>query len=188
MLLFESERGSRGALAVRAANRPVMRRLNTWAALPTIERWRWLERARATHMERGGTGDREADAVFDLLGARVTDLPGFFCALGEAINGPGLLRDEPALRRGLLRWRLWSDRPVHAPLARLVDRTLGAIARSPRRLGSTATRRSNLSGRRRAAVARRSRDARHEQRRSHTGDPGGWLGAWGVYPVSAQAP
>jgi hypothetical protein len=33
--------------------------------------------------------DRPAGATYHLDGSFVTDLPGFHCALGEAVNGPG---------------------------------------------------------------------------------------------------
>jgi RNAse (barnase) inhibitor barstar len=33
--------------------------------------------------------DRSAGATYDLDGRFVTDIEGFYCAVGEAINGPG---------------------------------------------------------------------------------------------------
>jgi hypothetical protein len=67
--------------------------LNRWVPLTTAQRWELLDRSRAVHIELGTKNrlppDRPPGLVFDLLGRGVDDLPGFFCALGEAINGPG---------------------------------------------------------------------------------------------------
>jgi RNAse (barnase) inhibitor barstar len=40
-------------------------------------------------IHRTDAPDRPAGATYDLDGQFVTDIEGFYCALGEAINGPG---------------------------------------------------------------------------------------------------
>jgi hypothetical protein len=56
---------------------------NLWAAYDTAVRWEWLSAA-VRHERRAQSG-----STFHLDGRYVTDRPGFYCALGEAINGPG---------------------------------------------------------------------------------------------------
>jgi len=51
----------------------------TWEPLPAADRGAWLEVARL----RGHRSDG------DFVVAGTTDLPGVYCALGEAVNGPG---------------------------------------------------------------------------------------------------
>ncbi|MEU2789409.1 barstar family protein [Streptomyces sp. NPDC007100] len=63
---------------------------NLWAAYPTRERQMWLDIVR----QRGcrllaRTPDRPPGGVYDLDGRHITDFPGLYCALGEAMNGPG---------------------------------------------------------------------------------------------------
>jgi RNAse (barnase) inhibitor barstar len=71
-----------------------------WASLSTEDRTAWLEVVRLFRGERtlrlGGdearlVGTRESAqaALFVLDGRHVTDRPGLFCALGEALRGPG---------------------------------------------------------------------------------------------------
>lgn len=68
-------------------------RAGAWRALSTAQRWRWLVAARNRHFKwlkrRGGWKDAAPGAIFSIDGSQITDLPSFFCALGEAINGPG---------------------------------------------------------------------------------------------------
>ncbi|GAA0471024.1 hypothetical protein Aca07nite_20720 [Actinoplanes capillaceus] len=59
----------------------------TWHPLDTAMRHEWLRLALAGH--RHDTPDRPAGAVYHLDGRSVTDVNGFYCALGEAVNGPG---------------------------------------------------------------------------------------------------
>lgn len=65
----------------------------TWHALSRMQRERWLVAARNRHFKwlrrRGGWKDAASGAAFCIDGSQVRDLPGFLCALGEAINGPG---------------------------------------------------------------------------------------------------
>nr|WP_234351073.1 barstar family protein [Streptomyces sp. XY533] len=60
----------------------------TWAALDTRQRWAWLDHVLSR--PRPGTGvDRPAGQAYELDGRPVTDVPGLYLALGEAVNGPG---------------------------------------------------------------------------------------------------
>ncbi|UQX02474.1 barstar family protein [Streptomyces sp. RerS4] len=58
---------------------------NLWARFERVGRACWLDPALA-HL-RGP--DRPAGGTYHLDGRHVTDAEGFFCALGEAVNGPG---------------------------------------------------------------------------------------------------
>ncbi|GAA3378052.1 barstar family protein [Streptomyces racemochromogenes] len=58
---------------------------NLWAPFDGTGRELWLDPALA-HMEGP---DRPAGGTYRLDGRFVTDTEGFFCALGEAVNGPG---------------------------------------------------------------------------------------------------
>ncbi|MFJ8214460.1 hypothetical protein [Streptomyces sp. NPDC096033] len=58
---------------------------NLWAAFDATGRARWLDPA--LHHRTGP--DRPAGGTYHLDGRHVTDYEGFFCALGEAVNGPG---------------------------------------------------------------------------------------------------
>ena len=51
-------------------------------------RHEWLRLALGHH-RHGAVPDRAAVTVHRLDGRHVTDINGFFCALGEAVNGPG---------------------------------------------------------------------------------------------------
>lgn len=59
---------------------------NRWAPLDRGGRRRWV-RAAALHRSPGP--DKPAGIVYHLDGRHVTDEDAFYCALGEAINGPG---------------------------------------------------------------------------------------------------
>ncbi|MFY7068193.1 barstar family protein [Nocardiopsis changdeensis] len=65
--------------------RGVPREAGLWRPLPTAARWEWLRLAMAN---RSGGPDR-AGGAFLLDGAAVTDEPGLYCALAEALVGPG---------------------------------------------------------------------------------------------------
>ncbi|MCX5172063.1 barstar family protein [Streptomyces antibioticus] len=61
--------------------------VNDWVSLPVGRREGWMEVAR---MYRGGT--RKANPRherYTLDGANIIDLASFYCAIGEAMNGPG---------------------------------------------------------------------------------------------------
>ncbi|KJY40059.1 barstar family protein [Streptomyces katrae] len=58
---------------------------NLWAPFDATGRARWLDPA--LHHRTGP--DRPAGGTYHLDGRHVTDYEGFFCALGEAVNGPG---------------------------------------------------------------------------------------------------
>jgi hypothetical protein len=59
---------------------------NLWAGYDRQLREHWAGAA-LTH--RSDTPDRPAGTTYDLDGRFVTDIEGFYCAIGEAINGPG---------------------------------------------------------------------------------------------------
>jgi hypothetical protein len=58
-----------------------------WTRYDRLLRHHWSGAALAHH-PRGGA-DRPAGGVYHLDGRHVTELEGFFCAIGEAVNGPG---------------------------------------------------------------------------------------------------
>jgi hypothetical protein len=64
--------------------RPATR--NLWAGYGRELRHHWAGVA-LTHMS--GAPDRPAGTTYDLDGRFVTNIEGFYCAIGEAINGPG---------------------------------------------------------------------------------------------------
>lgn len=66
------------------AGRPAEK--NLWAGYDRGLRHHWAGVA-LTH--RSNTPDRPAGTTYDLDGRFVTDIEGFYCAIGEAINGPG---------------------------------------------------------------------------------------------------
>ncbi|MGW4945025.1 barstar family protein [Actinoplanes sp. NPDC004185] len=59
---------------------------NQWADLDRSDRFLWV---RAAALHRRHAPDKPAGMVYHLDGRYITDLDGFFCAIGEAINGPG---------------------------------------------------------------------------------------------------
>lgn len=59
-----------------------------WAELDTRGREVWLELVRERGCRRT-RHDRPAGHVYELDGRHVTDVPGLYLALGEAVNGPG---------------------------------------------------------------------------------------------------
>jgi RNAse (barnase) inhibitor barstar len=59
---------------------------NQWAGYDRALRHHWAGVA-LTH--RSDAPDQPADTTYDLDGRFVTDVEGFYCAIGEAINGPG---------------------------------------------------------------------------------------------------
>jgi hypothetical protein len=60
---------------------------NRWARCGPAGRRFWLRTALDNHVHRAP--DRPSGTTFHLDGRHVTDEPGFFCAIGEAVNGPG---------------------------------------------------------------------------------------------------
>lgn len=66
------------------AGRPA--RKNLWAGYDRESRLHWAATALG---HRSGEPDRPAGATYHLDGRFVTDVEGFYCAIGEAINGPG---------------------------------------------------------------------------------------------------
>jgi hypothetical protein len=102
-----------------------------WARCGAEGRRHWLSMALDHH--EPGRPDAEAGSTFHLDGRRITDLPGFFCALGEAVNGPGgyfgwgpdALEDCLCGRWGA-RWPftlVWHDAEVARTCLGLVPRT-----------------------------------------------------------------
>ncbi|RKT06300.1 barstar (barnase inhibitor) [Streptomyces sp. 3211.6] len=73
----------RAAAGVPAAGRPAVP--NLWAPFDATGRARWLDPA----LHHWPGQDRPAGGTYHLDGRHVTDAEGFFCALGEAVNGPG---------------------------------------------------------------------------------------------------
>jgi hypothetical protein len=59
---------------------------NQWANLDRSDRFLWV---RAAALHRRYAPDKPAGTVYHLDGRYVTDYDAFFCAIGEAINGPG---------------------------------------------------------------------------------------------------
>ncbi|GLX99642.1 MULTISPECIES: barstar family protein [Actinoplanes] len=59
--------------------------VNLWSGYDTELRHEWAGAALAHHRQ---APDRPADTTFHLDGRHVTDEEGFYCAIGEAINGP----------------------------------------------------------------------------------------------------
>ena len=59
---------------------------NLWAGYDRELRHHWAGVALG---HRSGGPDRPAGTTYDLDGRFVTDIEGFYCAIGEAINGPG---------------------------------------------------------------------------------------------------
>ncbi|WP_328680177.1 barstar family protein [Streptomyces sp. NBC_00343] len=59
---------------------------NRWADCDAEGRRFWLDTALANHTHTAP--DRPPATVYHLDGSHITDAPGFFCALGEAVNGP----------------------------------------------------------------------------------------------------
>ncbi|MGW1026586.1 barstar family protein [Streptomyces sp. NPDC002577] len=60
---------------------------NLWAHCDTASRDFWLGTALARHNSR--RPEAEPGTAHHLDGRHITDAPGFYCALGEAVNGPG---------------------------------------------------------------------------------------------------
>jgi RNAse (barnase) inhibitor barstar len=58
-----------------------------WVDYDSGLRHQWSGAALAHHQP--GTPDKPAGTTYHLDGLNVTDLAGFYCAIGEAINGPG---------------------------------------------------------------------------------------------------
>jgi hypothetical protein len=77
------------------------RTTGAWREISRDQRERWLIAARNRHFKwmkrRGGWTDAPPGSVFCIDGAEIADLPAFFCALGEAINGPGGYFGRPSL-------------------------------------------------------------------------------------------
>jgi hypothetical protein len=71
-------------LAHRRTGEPT--RNNQWAGYNRALRHHWAGVALTHH---SGAPDQPAGATYDLDGRFVTDVEGFYCAIGEAINGPG---------------------------------------------------------------------------------------------------
>lgn len=61
--------------------------INEWVNIPIGEREGWMEVSRMFGREPGGA--KKPAGTFELLGADIEDLASFYCALGEAMNGPG---------------------------------------------------------------------------------------------------
>jgi hypothetical protein len=65
--------------------------LNEWVPLSAAEQWEWLDAACKRHFARSTPWPPDAPpgTVFTLPGQLITSLSAFFCAMGEAVNGPG---------------------------------------------------------------------------------------------------
>jgi hypothetical protein len=63
---------------------------NSWATLSFNERRAWLDIVRLYHCHScQHIQDAPPGSTFELDGTYIVDYPSFFCAMGEAINGPG---------------------------------------------------------------------------------------------------
>ncbi|MFI9599674.1 barstar family protein [Streptomyces sp. NPDC052043] len=62
--------------------------LGAWASLDTRRREAWLDLVRERACRRAHR-DRPAGHAYELDGRHITDEPGLYLALGEAVNGPG---------------------------------------------------------------------------------------------------
>lgn len=60
----------------------------SWACLDTRQRGAWLDLVRERSSRRKHQ-HRSAGHVYELDGRHITDVPGLYLALGEAVNGPG---------------------------------------------------------------------------------------------------
>ncbi|MFC8200316.1 barstar family protein [Streptomyces sp. NPDC057298] len=102
-----------------------------WARCGPEARRHWPHTAREHHQP--DRPDAEPGATYHLEGSRIIDEPGFFCALGEAVNGPGgyfgwgldALADCLRGRWGALRpfTLVWHDAEVARTCLGLVPRT-----------------------------------------------------------------
>jgi hypothetical protein len=64
--------------------------LHSWVALSQRAREEWLDHARQRYFSAEHPQPQAPPGhVFELAGKAITDLTSFFCAMGEAINGPG---------------------------------------------------------------------------------------------------
>jgi hypothetical protein len=63
--------------------------LGEWRELDEANRLLWLECARRRLFDGGCDVMRAPDRTIELDGTIVDGLVGFFCAIGEAVNGPG---------------------------------------------------------------------------------------------------
>ncbi|MFG2973743.1 barstar family protein [Streptomyces sp. NPDC048331] len=67
-----------------------LNRTGMWHALAPEDRRAWLSVALWSHVyRRRGRPDAPAGHAFTLDGRHIVDRDSFFCAIGEAINGPG---------------------------------------------------------------------------------------------------
>ncbi|MEU6867615.1 barstar family protein [Streptomyces sp. NPDC046876] len=67
-----------------------LNRTGMWRDLSAADRRAWLSVAlRSRTYQRRGRADAPAGQVFALDGRGIVDLDSFYCAIGEAINGPG---------------------------------------------------------------------------------------------------
>ena len=60
---------------------------NLWGELSSEDRLAWLEVARIS--AKPVSVEDSSTKTFEMEGIYIVDVPGFYCALGEAINGPG---------------------------------------------------------------------------------------------------
>lgn len=66
----------------------VPRTVGEWRGLSSPERWGWIEAARLHSATRARDAARPSGSGLELDGTSITDYPGFFCAIGECVNGP----------------------------------------------------------------------------------------------------
>jgi hypothetical protein len=76
--------GAREIWELWRTGRPAER--GAWVRYDRLLRHHWSGAALAHHLR---AADRPAGSEYHLDGRHVTDLEGFFCAIGEAVNGPG---------------------------------------------------------------------------------------------------
>ncbi|MFE7186466.1 barstar family protein [Streptomyces erythrochromogenes] len=67
----------------------VPRTTGTWAGLDTRQRWAWLDHVRRRPRAHTDVDLASGRRAYELDGRLVTDVPGLYLALGEAVGGPG---------------------------------------------------------------------------------------------------
>jgi hypothetical protein len=100
---------------------------NGWAALPVGDREAWVEVSLMIHFRRILLTYPVLPEELQLDGRHVEDLASFFCALGEAVNGPGGYCG--ANLAGMSDFLQYASRPV-AKRSRLVWREMAVAEQS----------------------------------------------------------
>ena len=81
-----------GALAAPKLKWNVPATCGAWRGLSEEEKWTWLQSARDHHFAsatRDSRSSSRSGQTFTIDGECIDDVPSFYCAMGEAVNGPG---------------------------------------------------------------------------------------------------